>query len=66
METLLHCDGDGQFYQVKACRYVKQPFQRKQFKDRLPETKPKLISTERTVPKPVTYAPPRTCSSVYS
>lgn len=43
---------------MKACHHVKQPFRRKQFKDRLPETKPKLISTEITDPKPVKYTPP--------
>ncbi|XP_078375115.1 sterile alpha motif domain-containing protein 9-like [Oculina patagonica] len=56
--TLLYCDGDGQFYLVKACPYVKQHFRKKPLNQQLPETKGKIHTTEITHPKPVKYSPP--------
>ena len=47
-QTLLYCDGSGNFYQVKACHYVKRQFRRKEVKYEVP---PK----ERIIPKPVKY-----------
>ena len=47
-QTLLYCDGSGHFYQVKACRYFKRQFRRKEVKYEAP---PK----ERINPKAVKY-----------
>ena len=47
-QILLYCDDSGNFYQVKACHYVKQQFRRKDVKYEVP---PK----ERVIPKQVKY-----------
>ena len=53
-QALLYCDGNGQFYQIKAQYHVKQLCKTKQRRNCSTENKPKTTSTQK--PK---YTPPQ-------
>ncbi|PFX14051.1 Sterile alpha motif domain-containing protein 9 [Stylophora pistillata] len=56
--TLLYCDGNGQFYQIKACQYKKPQYKTNHQRDNLPNNKSQAFPTGGADSQPAKYTPP--------
>ena len=59
LQTLLYCDGNGQFHHIKACHYKKPQYKTKHQWDNLPDKQSQGLSMSGANSQPAKYTTPQ-------